>query len=48
MDSKIVKFFIWFILICLWNFGVPEATPLYDVLVAVILSFAMRIKFPFN
>ena len=28
----------WLILVILWNFGFPEATPLQDVVVAVILS----------
>jgi len=44
MDSKVIKFLIWISLVCLWNFGVPEATPTYDVLVAVALSFISRIK----
>tara|TARA_Y100001970_G_scaffold122412_1_gene151725 strand:- start:1117 stop:1281 length:165 start_codon:yes stop_codon:yes gene_type:complete len=29
---------MWFILIILWNYGYPNATPLADVVVAVILS----------
>ena len=32
-------YFIWLIGVILWNFGVPKATPLEDVLVAVALSF---------
>ena len=28
----------WLILVILWNFGFPEATPFQDVIVAVILS----------
>ena len=28
----------WLVLVVLWNFGFPEATPLQDVIVAVILS----------
>jgi hypothetical protein len=32
-------FIIWLFLVVLWNFGVPEALPVYDVLVAVVLSF---------
>ena len=28
----------WLVLIILWNYGFPNATPLQDVLVAVILS----------
>ena len=43
--SKVVKlmfnkinWFAWLILVILWNYGFPKATPLQDVLVAVILS----------
>jgi hypothetical protein len=28
----------WLILVILWNFSFPKADPIYDVLVAVILS----------
>ncbi len=28
----------WLILVILWNYGFPNATPLQDVVVAVILS----------
>ena len=31
-------FAIWFVMVVAWNFGYPEATPLMDVIVAVILS----------
>ena len=31
-------FTIWFVMIVAWNFGYPEASPLEDVLVAVILA----------
>ena len=31
-------FLLWLLLIIAWNFGVPEAKPIYDVLVAVVLS----------
>jgi len=29
---------VWLILVILWNYGFPEASPLQDVIVAVILS----------
>ena len=32
-------YLIWLIGVILWNYGVPEATPLQDVLVAIALSF---------
>ena len=33
-----INWIIWLILVILWNFGFPEATPFQDVSVAVILS----------
>ena len=35
-------FLIWFILIVLWNFGFPSADPIFDVIIAVLLSFIMK------
>ncbi len=32
-------YIIWLIGVVAWNFGVPEASPLEDVLVAIALSF---------
>tara|TARA_B100001057_G_C22409271_1_gene779005 strand:+ start:104 stop:244 length:141 start_codon:yes stop_codon:yes gene_type:complete len=32
-------FVIWLIMVIAWNYGFPSASPLEDVLVAVILSF---------
>ncbi len=41
-----INWIIWFVLVILWNYGFPEATPFQDVLVAVILSlFFIIIKF---
>tara|TARA_B100001093_G_C26068671_1_gene693537 strand:+ start:290 stop:460 length:171 start_codon:yes stop_codon:yes gene_type:complete len=33
-----IHWLLWFFLVILWNFGYPAASPIYDVLVAVILS----------
>jgi hypothetical protein len=33
-----LNWLVWLILVILWNFGFPEATPFQDVVVAVILS----------
>ena len=33
---------IWFVLVCLWNFGVPKALPILDAFVAVVLSFISK------
>jgi len=35
---KKINWVAWFVLVILWNYGFPNATPLQDVLVAVILS----------
>ena len=32
-------YLIWLAAVILWNFGVPGASPLEDVLVAIVLSF---------
>tara|TARA_B100001093_G_C26473160_1_gene861518 strand:- start:260 stop:418 length:159 start_codon:yes stop_codon:yes gene_type:complete len=29
---------VWLLLVIMWNYGYPNATPFYDVLVATILS----------
>ena len=34
-----IIYIIWLIGVILWNFGVPGASPIEDVLVAVALSF---------
>ena len=34
-----IIYIIWLTGVILWNFGVPDASPLEDVLVAVALSF---------
>ncbi len=33
-----INWFAWLILVILWNYGFPKASPFLDVLVAVILS----------
>ena len=33
-------FVIWLVLVIAWNFGYPGASPLEDVLVAVILAYS--------
>jgi len=38
MYKKKVNWMAWLILVILWNYSFPKATPLQDVLVAVILS----------
>tara|TARA_B110000967_G_scaffold88691_1_gene91306 strand:- start:649 stop:795 length:147 start_codon:yes stop_codon:yes gene_type:complete len=41
--KKILIWVIWLILVVLWNFGYPDAKPMYDVLIAVILSLTFII-----
>ena len=31
-------FIIWLVMVVVWNFGYPQASPLEDVIVAVVLS----------
>ena len=38
-------YLIWLIGVIGWNFGVPNASPLEDVLIAILLSFlTIRLK----
>ena len=37
-NIKIINWTIWVILVIIWNYGYPEASPFLDVLVAIILS----------
>tara|TARA_B100001540_G_C15298875_1_gene413867 strand:- start:378 stop:518 length:141 start_codon:yes stop_codon:yes gene_type:complete len=32
-------YIIWLLGVIIWNFGAPKASPLEDVLVAIVLSF---------
>tara|TARA_B100000767_G_C19323670_1_gene352667 strand:+ start:224 stop:376 length:153 start_codon:yes stop_codon:yes gene_type:complete len=38
INKDLIYWIGWLILIILWNYGYPEASPLYDVLVATGLS----------
>lgn len=33
-----LTWFIWLVLVTLWNYGFPDVKPIYDILVAVALS----------
>tara|TARA_B100001750_G_C15146683_1_gene417489 strand:- start:293 stop:442 length:150 start_codon:yes stop_codon:yes gene_type:complete len=35
--------FIWLLLVIIWNFGWPEVHPIADVMVAIILSIGVII-----
>tara|TARA_B100001093_G_C26727751_1_gene970756 strand:+ start:347 stop:514 length:168 start_codon:yes stop_codon:yes gene_type:complete len=37
-NREILQWLAWLILVIIWNYGYPKATPLEDVLVAVGLS----------
>ena len=36
-------FALWVMLVILWNYGYPNAEPIYDVLVAIGLFFMVKI-----
>ena len=36
-------FALWVALVILWNYGYPDAEPIYDVLVAIGLFFMVKI-----
>ena len=33
------SFLIWLLLVILWNFGWPNAEPIFDIIMAILLSF---------
>jgi len=41
MKKKHKNFLFWLVLVVLWNFGFPEAEPIFDVLIALLLSTAI-------
>tara|TARA_B100000963_G_scaffold312635_1_gene290162 strand:+ start:1454 stop:1603 length:150 start_codon:yes stop_codon:yes gene_type:complete len=38
-----INWLAWLILVILWNYGFPDASPFLDVLIAIILSFVFII-----
>ena len=45
MESKIIKLLIWFALVCLWNFGFPEALPIYEQATMITVERFLKNKF---
>ena len=37
-NSSYIQWFSWFLLVVIWNYGFPQASPFFDVLVAFLLS----------
>ena len=42
MTNKMV-FLLWVVLVMVWNYGFPEATPFQDVIAAICLSFFPKV-----
>jgi hypothetical protein len=38
-NFSMIVYVIWLIGVLAWNFGVPDAKPLEDVIIAILLSF---------
>ena len=38
INKDLVHWIVWAILVILWNYGYPDASPFYDVLIAIGLS----------
>ncbi len=36
-------FALWILLVILWNYGYPNAEPIYDVIVAIGLFFSVKL-----
>ena len=43
LTYKKISWLVWLVLVIMWNYGFPKATPFQDVLVAVILSVLLII-----
>lgn len=39
-----MKYFIWILSVMIWNFLFPNAEPIYDVLMAIILKHIFDLK----
>ena len=37
-NLNLIIWFAWVVLVVLWNYGYPEASPFLDVLIAILLS----------
>jgi len=37
-NKELIRWFFWLILVIIWNYGYPKASPLEDVIVAAVLS----------
>ncbi len=46
-NIEIMFWFVWLLLVIIWNYGYPAASPFLDVLVAVILSLVNIILLKF-
>ena len=42
ISITLITFVIWFLMVVLWNYLYPTATPFIDVIVAVLLSFIRK------
>ena len=47
MDVKVFKYFLswvfWLILLIIWNFAYPQANPLEDVSIGIILAMMLKV-----
>tara|TARA_Y100001936_G_C15428997_1_gene338393 strand:- start:315 stop:470 length:156 start_codon:yes stop_codon:yes gene_type:complete len=43
-----MKYFIWILGVVIWNFLFPNAKPIYDVLMAIVLKHIFEIKYLSN
>ena len=37
-NLNLIIWFVWAVLVILWNYGYPEASPFLDVFIAILLS----------
>jgi hypothetical protein len=41
--TKTIAFLFWVVLVIVWNYGFPGATPFQDVIAAICLSFLPKV-----
>ncbi len=43
MKKSYLIYALWVLLVILWNFVYPQAAPIYDVVIAIILSIIVQL-----
>ena len=44
----VIKYFAWFFLVIIWNYGFPNVSPILDIIIAILLRHIFDIFKFFN